>query len=127
MQDRTPPAPIPFPQAGVPAAGGQPPSRIPAVTTFDRKELALILNVYGRKVGQGEWRDYAMDFLKDRAVFSIYARVSERPLFLVEKTPRLRNRQGQYSVTNQQGRILKRGHDLHQVLRVLDPQLAIVG
>ena len=103
-----------------------PTSKIPAIVAFDRKELALILNVYGRKVGQGEWRDYAMDFLRDRAVFSIYARVSERPLFIVEKTPKLRNRQGQYAVTNQQGRILKRGHDLALVLRVLDPQLAVV-
>ena len=103
-----------------------PTSKIPAIVAFDRKELALILNVYGRKVGQGEWRDYAMDFLRERAVFSIYARVSERPLFIVEKTPKLRNRQGQYAVTNQQGRILKRGHDLALVLRVLDPQLAVV-
>ena len=102
-------------------------SKVPAIVAFDRRELATILNVYGRKVGQGEWRDYAMDFLRDRAVFSIYARVSERPLFIVEKTPRLRNKQGQYSVTNQQGRILKRGHDIAQVLRVLDPQLAVVG
>ena len=103
------------------------PSKIPAIVAFDRKELQLILSVYGRKVGQGEWRDYAMDFLRERAVFSVYARVSERPLFIIEKTPRLRNRQGQYAVTNQQGRILKRGHDLALVLRVLDPQLAIVG
>ena len=103
------------------------PSRIPVAVAFDRKELQLILNVYGRKVGQGEWRDYAMDFLRERAVFSVYARVSERPLFIIEKTPRLRNRQGQYAVTNQLGRILKRGHDLAQVLRVLDPQLAVVG
>lgn len=101
--------------------------KMPAIVAFDRKELALILNVYGRKVGLGEWRDYAMDFLRERAVFSIYARVSERPLFIIEKTPRLRNRQGQYAVTNQQGRILKRGHDLALVLRVLDPQLAVVG
>lgn len=103
------------------------PSKVPAIVAFDRKELALILNVYGRKVGQGDWRDYAMDFLRERAVFSIYARVSERPLFIVEKTPRLRNRQGQYAVTNQEGRILKRGHDLAQVLRVLDPQLVVIG
>jgi hypothetical protein len=68
-----------------------------------------------------------MDFLKDRALFSIYARVSERPLFVVEKNPKLRAKQGQYMITNQQGRILKRGHDLAQVLRVLDPDLAIVG
>jgi len=60
-------------------------------------------------------------------MFSIYARVSERPLYIIEKTPRLRNKQGQYSVTNQQGRILKRGQELSQVLRVLDPQLVVVG
>lgn len=97
------------------------------IVAFDRRELMQILAVYGRKVGAGEWRDYAMDFLKDRALFSIYARVSERPLFVVEKNPKLRNRQGQYMVTNQQGRILKRGHDLSQVLRVLDPDLMVVG
>nr|WP_295889419.1 DUF2794 domain-containing protein [uncultured Devosia sp.] len=102
-------------------------SKLPVAIAFDRKELQLILSVYGRKVGQGEWRDYAMDFLRERAVFSVYARMSERPLFIIEKTPRLRNRQGQYAVTNQQGRILKRGHDLALVLRVLDPQLAVVG
>ena len=73
-------------------------AKIPAIVAFDRKELQLILSVYGRKVGQGDWRDYAMDFLRERAVFSVYARVSEHPLFIIEKTPRLRNRQGQ-SVT----------------------------
>lgn len=110
------------------AAPNPPPtSKVPLIVAFDRKELMLILSVYGRKVGQGEWRDYAMDFLKDRAVFSIYARVSERPLYVIEKTPKLRNKQGQYCVTNQQGRILKRGHELAQVLRVLDPQLVVVG
>jgi hypothetical protein len=113
--------------AGEPQAGPAVAHKASPVVAFDRKELGLILNVYGRKVGQGEWRDYAMDFLRERAVFSIYARVSERPLFLVEKNPKLRNKQGQYSVTNQQGRILKRGHDLAQVLRVLDPDLMVVG
>ncbi|MBJ6988505.1 DUF2794 domain-containing protein [Devosia sp. MC521] len=87
----------------------------------------IILNVYGKKVGAGEWRDYAMDFLKDRALFSIYARVSERPLFVIEKNPKLRAKQGQYLVTNQEGRILKRGHELSQVLRVLDPDLVLIG
>ncbi len=106
---------------------GQPNRPVQPIVAFDRRELTQILAVYGRKVGTGEWRDYAMDFLKDRALFSIYARVSERPLFVVEKNPRLRNRQGQYMVTNQQGRILKRGHDLTQVLRVLDPDLMVVG
>jgi len=99
----------------------------PAIVAFDRRELALILSTYGRKVAAGEWRDYAMDFLKERALFSIYARVSERPLFVVEKNPKLRHRQGQYMVSNQQGRILKRGHDLAQVLRVIDPDLVVVG
>lgn len=97
-----------------------------AIVAFDRRELATILNVYGRKVSAGEWRDYAMDFLRDRAMFSIYARVSERPLYIIEKLPKLRNRQGQYSVTSQDGRILRRGHELAQVLRVLDPHLALV-
>ena len=105
---------------------GQPHRPVAPVVAFDRRELMQILSVYGRKVGQGEWRDYAMDFLRDRAVFSIYARMSERPLFVIEKAPRLRNRQGQYSVTNQQGRILRRGHDLALVLRVLDPHLVVV-
>ncbi len=105
----------------------QPSRSVTSIVAFDRRELMQILSVYGRKVGAGEWRDYAMDFLKDRALFSIYARVSERPLFVVEKNPKLRNKQGQYIVTNQQGRILKRGHDLAQVLRVLDPNLAVIG
>lgn len=110
---------------------GEPPAQmarsVPPIVAFDRRELMQILSVYGRKVGAGEWRDYAMDFLKDRALFSIYARVSERPLFVVEKNPKLRHKQGQYMVVNQQGRILKRGHDLAQVLRVLDPDLMVVG
>ncbi|WIY52796.1 DUF2794 domain-containing protein [Devosia sp. YIM 151766] len=97
------------------------------VVVFDRRELMQILTLYGRKVAAGEWRDYAMDFLKDQALFSIYARVSERPVFVVEKNPKLRARQGQYMVINQQGLILKRGHDLVQVLRVLDPGLTLVG
>lgn len=101
--------------------------RTPALVSFDRRELTLILAVYGRKVASGDWRDYAMDFLKDRAVFSIFARNSERPLFIVEKSPRLARKQGQYLVANQQGRILKRGHALDSVLRVLDPQLAVVS
>ena len=128
MQGRQPnqsPASLSLVHVGEPQQ--QPARTIQPIVAFDRRELMQILSVYGRKVGQGEWRDYAMDFLKDRALFSIYARVSERPLFVVEKNPRLRARQGQYLVTNQQGRILKRGHDLSQVLRVLDPDLAVVG
>lgn len=129
MQSRTPidkAVSLSLVHAGEPMANAAP-SKPPVIVAFDRKELALILSLYGRKVGQGEWRDYAMDFLRERAVFSVYARVSERPLFIIEKTPKLRNKQGQYAVTNQQGRILKRGHELGLVLRVLDPQLAVVG
>lgn len=101
-------------------------SRVVPAVSFDRRELTAILNLYGRKVSSGEWRDYAMDFLRERAVFSIYRRNSERPLYVIEKNPKLRHRQGQYVVTSQEGRILKRGHDLSAVLRVLDPQLALV-
>ena len=99
--------------------GPQPPRQKPYVG-FDRRELNIILNLYGRKVASGEWRDYAMDFLKDRALFSVYKRASERPLFVIEKNPKLRARQGQYMVTSQEGRVLKRGHELETVLRVLE-------
>ena len=106
-----------------PNGGGGPPRQKPYVG-FDRRELNTILNLYGRKVAAGEWRDYAMDFLKDRALFSIYKRASERPLYVIEKNPKLRNRQGQYVVTIEDGRVLKRGHELDNVLRVLE--LAVV-
>jgi hypothetical protein len=104
-------------------SGSQPPRQKPFVG-FDRRELNTILNLYGRKVASGEWRDYAMDFLKDRALFSIYRRASERPVYVIEKNPKLRNRQGQYMVTIEDGRVLKRGHELDNVLRVLE--LAVV-
>ena len=100
-------------------SGQQPPRQKPYVG-FDRRELNTILNLYGRKVASGDWRDYAIDFLKDRALFSIYKRASERPLFVIEKNPKLRARQGQYLVTSQEGRVLKRGHELDTVLRVLE-------
>jgi hypothetical protein len=90
---------------------------------FDRAELNRILSIYGRMVAAGEWRDYAIDFLDDRAVFSIYRRTSEMPLYRVEKDPRLRGRQGQYSVVDAAGHVLKRGHELVQVLRVLERKL----
>ena len=97
------------------------------IVSFDRRELGLILNVYGKKVASGEWRDYALDMLRDRALFSIYKRPSERPLFVIEKNPKLARKQGQYMVISTEGRILKRGHDLASVLRVLDPDLYIVS
>ena len=90
---------------------------------FDRRELFQILAVYGRMVSAGEWRDNALDFLDDAAVFSIFRRTSEMPLFRVEKRPKLRARQGQYAVIAASGHILKRGHDLAGVLRVFDKTL----
>lgn len=90
---------------------------------FDRRELNRILNLYGRMVAAGEWRDYAIDFGEDCAVFSVYRRTSEMPLYRIEKRPRLRARQGQYAVIAVTGHILKRGHDLDTVLRVLDRKL----
>jgi Protein of unknown function (DUF2794) len=87
--------------------------------SFDRKELSLILGVYGSKVAEGEWRDYAIDFTRDRAVFSIFRRTCETPLYRIEKQPRLARRQGLYAVVAPGGMILRRGHDLAQVLKVL--------
>ena len=87
---------------------------------FDRHELSEILKVYGRMVAAGEWRDYAIDHLADRAVFSIFRRASEMPLYRVEKNPKLARKQGAYSVIAQTGMILKRGGELDRVLRVID-------
>ncbi len=90
---------------------------------FHRTELSPILAVYGRMVAAGEWRDYSIDFLRDRAVFSVFRRATEHPLYRIEKHPDLAARQGQYSVVAQDGLILKRGRDLQQVLRVFDAKL----
>ena len=103
-----------------------PRGRLPQIVSFNRQELTMLLNVYGRRVASGEWRDYAMDMLKDRAFFSIYRRTSERPQFVIEKNPKLRNRQGQYVVTNHEGRVLRRGHELERVLRVLEPGFTVI-
>src|SRR6202142_226644 len=106
-----------------PGAGRGGELRTPApasVVTFSRRELDRILGLYGRMVTAGEWRDYAIDFLDDRAVFSIYRRTSEMPLFTVEKHPKLKARHGQYAVIAASGHILKRGHELGQVLRIFD-------
>jgi len=92
-------------------------------TRFDRAELNRILTVYGRMVAAGEWRDYALDFLDEVAVFSIYRHASEMPLFRVEKRPKLKAKQGQYAVIAAGGLVLKRGHDLAQVLRIFDRKL----
>jgi hypothetical protein len=94
--------------------------------SFDRHELNALLSLYGRKVADGEWRDYAMDFLKDRAVFSVFRRSTEYPLYRIEKNPKLARRQGAYSVTTAAGQVLKRGHELARVLAVLEKPVRLV-
>jgi len=98
----------------------------PAMVTFNRIELNRILNLYGRMVAAGEWRDYAIDFLRDRAVFSVFRRASEVPIYRIEKDPRLARKQGIYSVISASGLILRRGHELDRVLLVIDRKLAVV-
>ena len=95
---------------------------------FDRRELNAILRVYGSRVAEGEWRDYALDFGRDKATFSIFRRASEVPLYRIVKDPALARKQGLYAVIAQGGLILKRGHDLAHVLRVLvkPPKLTAV-
>lgn len=105
-----------------PAATAPAPQRV----TFNRLELNRILNLYGRMVADGEWRDYAIDFMKDRAVFSVFRRSSEVPLYRIEKDPSLARRQGAYSVISAGGFILRRGNDLDRVLLAIDRKLAVV-
>jgi hypothetical protein len=93
---------------------------------FNRGELSQILNVYGRMVASGEWRDYAIDMLRDKAVFSIFRRTCETPIYRIEKTPKLARKQGAYCVVAASGHILKRGHDLKRVLMALDKGLRLV-
>jgi hypothetical protein len=90
---------------------------------FHRTELSVILSLYGRMVAAGEWRDYGMSFLKDVAIFSVFRRTAEHPIYRIEKRPRLRARQGMYAVIGMDGQVLKRGHDLPTVLRVLERKL----
>lgn len=93
------------------------------VVSLHRTELGPILTVYGRMVAAGEWKDYSMDFLRDVAIFSVFRRASETPLFRIEKRPKLAAKQGQWAVVGHDGRVLKRGKDLKQVLRVFDAKL----
>ena len=92
----------------------------PSQVSFDRKELGQILSVYGQMVSLGHWKDYAIDFLPEKAVFSIFRRATEHPLYRIEKVPSLQKKQGQFSVIAPGGLILKRGHDLKAVLKVFD-------
>ena len=106
--------------SGAPSHGARGPQPVPSVVAFSRRELFAILDVYGREVAQGEWRDYAIDHGRETATFSIFRRASESPIYRVEKTPKLARKQGAFSVSNGTGQILKRGQELAQVLRVLD-------
>lgn len=90
---------------------------------FHRTELSVILGLYGRMVAAGLWRDYGISMLREAAVFSVFRHSAEHPVYRIEKHPRLAGRQGQYCVVGMDGRILKRGHDLPTVVRVLERKL----
>ncbi|MGH1415536.1 MAG: DUF2794 domain-containing protein [Pelagimonas sp.] len=93
------------------------------VVAFQRLELGVIMSLYGRMVAAGEWRDYGISNLRDVSVFAVFQRTAENPLYRIEKRPKLRNKQGEYAVFGQDGQVLKRGHDLRTVLRVLERKL----
>jgi hypothetical protein len=92
----------------------------PPCVTFERRELDRIFGLYGRMVAAGEWRDYAIDFLRDRAVFSVFRHAAQVPIYRIEKNPKLSRRQGAFSVITATGLIMRRSHELDRVLRVLD-------
>lgn len=114
------PTPIPLRPASSRPSG---PGHAPETVTFDRQELGAILGLYGRMVAAGEWRDYGISHLRDVAVFSVFRRTAERPLYRIEKRPRLRARRQQYAILGEGGQVLKRGDDLRAVLRVLERKL----
>jgi hypothetical protein len=105
-----------------PPGNGAPPAGVASrsLVFFDRRELNQLMQLYGRMVSAGEWRDYAIDGLSDCAVFSVYRRASEAPFYRIEKRPELARRQGAWSVANQAGLVLRRGHELSQLLKVFD-------
>lgn len=105
---------VPFPTTS------KTPARQASQVAFDRLELSAILNVYGQMVSKGDWKDYAIDFRRDKAVFSVYRKASEHALYRIEKVPSLRKKQGQFAVIAPGGLVLKRGHDLKAVLKVFD-------
>ena len=123
MSERTSAGPQPDDAAGhvIPF----PARTAPPQVAFNRDELRTIFNLYGRRVAEGEWRDYALDFRRDKAVFSIYRRSSEMPLYRIEKDPKLARRQGAYAVIAAGGLVMKRGGDLARVLAVLEPPRAV--
>ncbi len=95
----------------------------PEQVHFDRQELSAILTLYGRMVALGEWRDYGISALREAAIFSVFRRTAENPLYRIEKRPKLRSRQGMYAVVGMDGQVLRRGHDLAAVLRVLEKKM----
>lgn len=99
------------------------PGRIPNQIGFERQELSRILDLYGRMVAAGEWRDYAMDFTRDFAVFAAFRRAAERPQARIEKRPALRGRQGMWTLFGEHGQVLKRGHELAGVLAPVERRL----
>ena len=98
------------------------PSRLRQVG-FDRLELTQILNLYGRMVAAGNWRDYAIDLGRDAAVFSAFRRAAERPEYRIEKRPELRTKQGMWALVGEGGAVLKRGHDLGPILAPVERKL----
>jgi hypothetical protein len=105
---------MPFP-AGAGRAAGQ--------VAFDRAELTRILDLYGRMVAAGHWKDYALDFGHEAAIFSVFRRAAERPEFRIEKRPALRNRQGMWALVGEHGTVLKRGAELGPVLAPVERKL----
>ncbi len=99
------------------------PPTAPQQVTFDRGELNAILRLYGQMVALGEWRDYGISNLAEVAVFCVFRRTAENPLYRIEKRPKLRAKQGMYSIVGMDGQILRRGHELSLVLRVLEAKL----
>ena len=99
------------------------PRRAPLQVGFARFELKRILDLYGRMVAAGEWRDYAMDFTRDVAMFAAFRRAAEHPQLRIEKRPALRGRQGMWALIGEQGHVLKRGHELGGVLAPIERRL----
>ena len=100
-----------------------PAARAPQQVGFERAELMRILDLYGRMVAAGEWRDYALDFTRDCAVFAAFRRTAEMPQMRVEKRPALRQRQGMWALFGEHGQVLKRGHELAGVLAPMERRL----
>lgn len=96
---------------------------VPHSVFFDRVEFQAILNIYGKMVASGHWKDYAVSGAKDVATFAVHQKASERPVYRITKTPALKSKQGAFAILNSQGQILKRGHELPQVLKYFEKKL----